>query len=72
MERNIGNMNDQVFQRMKHATKMFFIMGPLWIFEIIEWKFRLSGKYDVNVSKGLIIFHIFNSLQVRNYSYTFT
>ena len=64
MEKNIGNMNDQVFQRMKHATKMFFIMGPLWIFEIIEWQLKLTGKYDLAVSKGLIIFHICNSLQV--------
>jgi len=48
---------------MKHATKMFFIMGPLWIFEIIEWQLKLTGNYDLNVSKGLLIFHICNSLQ---------
>ena len=64
IERKIGNMNEQVFQRMKHATKMFFIMGPLWIFEIIEWQLKLTGNYDLNVSKGLLIFHICNSLQV--------
>ena len=43
---------------------MFFIMGPLWIFEIIEWQLKLTGNYDLNVSKGLLIFHICNSLQV--------
>ena len=69
MERKIGNMNDQVFLRMKHATKMFFIMGPLWIFEIIEWQLKLTGKYDLAVSKGLIIFHICNSLQVSHKLY---
>ena len=64
MERKIGNLNDQVFLRMKYATKMFSIMSPLWIFEIIEWQLKLTGKYDLAVSKGLIIFHICNSLQV--------
>ena len=56
-------IEDENNKRLKAIVKMFFVMGPTWLAEILH--FALSqGVKQCHVNKVVILFDLINCLQV--------
>ena len=54
-------------KRARAVIKMFFVMGPTWIMEIIGWALKFHSNLGKDTSSQLfLLFDVVNSLQVRS------
>ena len=56
-------IEDENNKRLKAVVKMFFVMGPTWLAEILHFALK-QGVKECHVNKVVILFDIINCLQV--------
>ena len=58
-------IRDESYRRRKAAVKMFFVMGPTWVAEIIGFAIPYTGIICQSLVDRLVLpFDIINALQV--------
>ena len=58
------NINDEQYRRRKAVVKMFFVMGPTWLSEIISSALTQLSVKECLVKRYVLFFDVINALQV--------
>ena len=59
-----AKIKDEGHRRRKAAVKMFFVMGPTWLAEVIGFAIANSGVSQSLTDSLVLPFEIINALQV--------